>query len=96
MGTQRIRKLLSIEANPPIQEVIDANLVPRLIQFLQSNNEMLQFEAAWAVTNIASGDTNQTEFVIKLGNLIFCIVFFKFVFNKVICYVLNQALFRYS
>ena len=67
MGTQRIRKLLSIELNPPIQEVIEANLVPKLIQFLQSNNQTLQFEAAWAITNIASGNTSQTEFVIKSG-----------------------------
>jgi hypothetical protein len=33
-GTIGFRRLLSQEKNPPIQQVIDANLVPRFIHFL--------------------------------------------------------------
>jgi len=48
--------LLSLENDPPIQAVIDANVVPKLIIFLSRNDlPKLQFEAAWALTNIASG-----------------------------------------
>lgn len=33
-ATIGFRKLLSLDINPPIQAVIDANLVPKFIEFL--------------------------------------------------------------
>jgi hypothetical protein len=62
------RKLLSIEKNPPIQDVIDTGVVPRLVQMLANvQNESLQFEAAWTLTNVASGTTKHTEHIIQHG-----------------------------
>jgi hypothetical protein len=50
------RRLLSFEKNPPIQQFIDANLVPRFIALLSREDlPKLQFEAAWCLTNVASG-----------------------------------------
>lgn len=50
----RFRKLLSIERNPPIAEVIAAGAVPRLVQYCMCyDNRELLFEAAWCARGAA-------------------------------------------
>ncbi|XP_068621274.1 importin subunit alpha-3 [Battus philenor] len=67
-AVQQCRKLLSSDKNPPIDDLIDAGILPILVQCLsRADNPTLQFEAAWALTNIASGTSAQTNKVVHAG-----------------------------
>ncbi|XP_010474848.1 PREDICTED: importin subunit alpha-6 [Camelina sativa] len=67
-ATAGLRRLLSIERSPPITEVVQSGVVPRLVQFLSRDDfTQLQFEAAWALTNIASGTSEDTKVIIESG-----------------------------
>jgi hypothetical protein len=64
-----IRKQLSRAKSPPIQEAINAVICPLAVQYLGSDNAKLQFEASWVLTNIASGESHQTQAVVDAGGL---------------------------
>eukprot|EP00038_Savillea_parva_P014571 m.11372 g.11372 ORF g.11372 m.11372 type:complete len:532 (-) comp2839_c0_seq1:217-1812(-) len=67
-STKRCRMLLSKERAPPISEVMEAGLTQVFVQMLGCDDMPdLQFEAAWALTNIASGTSEQTEAVARSG-----------------------------
>jgi hypothetical protein len=66
-GTRCVRKLLSIEDAPPIDAVLRSGLLPDLIKLCQDGASAIQFEAAWAITNIASGSAQQTNAVVEAG-----------------------------
>lgn len=68
MATQSVRKMLSRERHPPIDAMIQAGVVPVLVSALSKDScPSLQFEAAWALTNIASGTAEQTDTLVQAG-----------------------------
>jgi hypothetical protein len=55
-----------MEAHPPVEGVLRSGVLPRLVHLLAASpNPKLQFEAAWAITNIAS--TEHTRVVVEAG-----------------------------
>merc|ERR1719238_1889699 len=64
-----IRKQLSRASKPPIQEAINAGVTKLAVQYLGSDDAKLQFEASWVLTNIASGESHQTQAVVDAGGI---------------------------
>jgi importin subunit alpha-6/7 len=68
------RKMLSKEDMPPIDIIVSAGLVPVLVRFLSFHTlPRLQFESAWALTNIASGTSINTRTVAESGAVEACV-----------------------
>jgi HEAT repeat protein len=80
-NTVEFRKVLAKELGAPIQMVIEAGVVPRFVEILAGQSAQVaeddeegqrllqnaQFEAAWVLTNIASGTSDDTMAVAKAG-----------------------------
>ncbi|KCZ74860.1 hypothetical protein H311_04170, partial [Anncaliia algerae PRA109] len=77
----QFRQILCRTEAPPIQEMVQTHLVPRFVELLSLNNILYtdakekalinscRTEAAWVLTNIASGDTQQTSTIIENGGI---------------------------
>ena len=68
-GLIGLRKLLSIESTAPIQEIIDLNLVPELINLLDNPLYEFKYEATYCLCNIASGTPDQAKTIIIYGGI---------------------------
>ena len=68
-GLIGIRKLLSIEPTPPIEEMINLKIVPELINLLDNSPNEFKYEAIWSLTNIAYGNPEQANTILIYGGI---------------------------
>ena len=68
-GLIGLRKLLSLEPNCPIQEIIDLKLVPELISLLDNPLYEFIYEATYCLCNIASGTEDQANTILIFGGI---------------------------
>ncbi|CAA7020504.1 unnamed protein product [Microthlaspi erraticum] len=68
-ATTQFRKLLSIERSPPIEEVIEAGVVPRFVEFLM-REDYPQLQAVWALGNVAGDSPRCRDLVLSQGALL--------------------------
>ena len=68
-GLIGLRKLLSLEPNSPIQEIIEMKLVPELISLLDNPLYEFVYEATYCLCNIASGTEDQANTILIFGGI---------------------------
>ena len=55
---------------PPVDLVVEAGIVPRLVELLARHDmPVLQLEAAWAITNIACTEVRHAHLLIRNGTI---------------------------
>lgn len=88
-GIINIRKILCNNKTHLIQEIIDQNAVPKIMEMAMNDNERhLQLEATWCLANLASGSSEQTNSLIQ-KNVID--VFIRLA-NSEFCQIAEQAI----
>ena len=71
---KQFRVRLSKPNTPPIREMIDSGVVPRIIELCQDHSHPeLQYEALWVLLNIASGHSEAVAYVIR-NNAHICLI----------------------
>jgi len=64
-----IRRLVSLDENPPLLELIKTNIVPLIVKLLDSEyfqHQKLMTECSWILVNLASGDIDFVYYLVEL------------------------------
>ncbi|GMH42429.1 hypothetical protein BSKO_10348 [Bryopsis sp. KO-2023] len=69
-GLRYFRRMLCEDNNPHVQQIISMGLVPHFVAALRADDfPQLQVEAAWALTNVSAGTTEETSVVVDNGGM---------------------------
>ncbi|CAG9316485.1 unnamed protein product [Blepharisma stoltei] len=68
-GAVIIRRLLSKETGVPFQKVIQANILPTLIQLIPFSDEQFSCEVLWIISNFTAGDKNCVDYLFSQRSL---------------------------
>ena len=66
---EKIRRNLSVDEEPPASELISTSIVPYIIKLLHpdfSSYDDLVIECSWTVANIASGKSEDVDYLVRL------------------------------
>lgn len=67
-AAEQIRRAISIDENPPLNQLISTGVVPHIIKLLDYDYfayQPLMIECAWIIANIASGTPAHVEYLVK-------------------------------
>ncbi|KAL3109514.1 hypothetical protein niasHT_011669 [Heterodera trifolii] len=67
LAFESVRRVLSRSKCPPIDKVITLGFPCALVQALHYDDDKVKFEAAWCITNIVSGTSEQTMTMVNAG-----------------------------
>jgi hypothetical protein len=83
-GVMMVRQLLAVEQfQLAVTKTIASGILPRLVAFLTQPSPKLQFEAAWALTNVAAGDSAAVRALVDAGALVPMIALLRSPHDKV-------------
>jgi len=69
-GLNKLRRLLASTGTIPIQQILDTGVLQRMIELLKEHDKpLIQLEAAWCITNIATGDKTHIMAILNKGGL---------------------------
>jgi len=66
---EALKKILSVDQNPPLQVLSSLNIAPSLRNLLLSSDEAILQEATWIVLNLAAGPTEIVSSLVAAGCL---------------------------
>lgn len=64
---ETLKKILSVDHNPPLQVLFSLNIVPSLRNLLLSQDEAILQETTWIVLNLAAGPTDIVAGLVSAG-----------------------------
>jgi hypothetical protein len=61
--------VVNTDRHPPVDEIVDAGILPRMIELLQIAPISVVFEISWCITNVACGELHHTKALVSCGAL---------------------------
>lgn len=59
------RRLVSAKVDPPMEEIAAAGVIPKIVSFLANEHDIIRFEAAWVLNNLAAHSSEITLQIVR-------------------------------
>lgn len=63
--------MTSVESNPPLKEIVDANLLPWMMGLCdrEDADDTVRLNILWVITNVLSGNQEMSHYVVDNGGV---------------------------